>query len=119
MKKLIEIGSLLIKGVRDVQKITQAHTKEVSKEGKLSFVQNHNTSCRHTHQVGGILKSLIGPLLEVSVTIKGVYGWVLLDTGAQITILYRVFLSKTFEALTFESIGRFGNLGAGSQQIPI
>lgn len=61
---------------------------------------------------------LVGPSAEVPVQIEGVYAKALLDSGSQVTILYRSFYNTYLKHLPLQSVENLEIWGLSSHQYP-
>lgn len=63
-------------------------------------------------------EELVGPSPTVSIQVEGVYTKALLDTGAQVTLLYRDFYDRHLSHLPIQKIEELEIWGLGAQSFP-
>lgn len=68
--------------------------------------------------VGNLPKNLVGPSPIVSVQVEGIYTQALLDTGAQVTLLYRDFYHKYLKHIPLCKLDKLEIWGIGTQKCP-
>ncbi|CAI9613085.1 unnamed protein product, partial [Staurois parvus] len=61
---------------------------------------------------------LVGPAPVVSIQVEGIYTKALLDTGAQVTLLYRDFYDKHLKHLPLQKLEELEIWGIGTQNFP-
>lgn len=63
-------------------------------------------------------ESLIGPSPIVSVQVKGIYIKALMDTGAQVTLLYRDFYDRYLKHIPLCKLKELEIWGIGTEKCP-
>lgn len=67
---------------------------------------------------GRFSDKLVGPSPIVSIQVEGIYTKALLDTGAQVTLLYRDFYDRHLKHLPLQKLEELEIWGIGTQNFP-